>query len=320
MSSVQRELNPFICVLNLLGLVPHPAIGIADKVPKRFLRIYFFVIFCLSQCFSCFVFVYSSLHPEDFALRVYNNTGNIYLRVELAFTCILISWIYIYFRAMQSHCLKLLEFIVQHQSATAEDDQGPVYCCKLSRLFLLYVLLSVTSGINFFYALKSSGLKLISFICCLIVYTTIFVLCAFVVMLFACFCRILEAYMKAINNSLCTATIRTDNAFKQLMSRRQLLLQVCATHMSQHYGCLLLAVIAYMIVATVTGPFYLITVIFEFKHQRLYEILRSNFVATYWSLPWYIVFTVLMRSSHNMVQEVNGRVFLLFKSLKSCIL
>lgn len=304
------DLKPFLWTIKIMGLssfhyrnvkgVKRLCISRRDKIRST-------VALCISQVCCWSVLLYWLYHTNDFNLKIYNKTGNIYLNINIIFSGLLLSGIYIYFYVSQECYLKVIELV---QNCRDSYLHQPCQGLTLRKIYFLYVFLSTTGALNYCVAFAYSELQLGAFISYLVMLPLSFAICGIIIMMHICITKILSSCLKIINNEMCeivktNVLCQNRKRLIDLLKERKSILDICEYELSYKIGLILLPIVAYAMFYIPSGPFYLITVVFERKIEVKVNASIHYIINFYWELPMLVAF-VMMMTSNDIQNEVNG--------------
>ncbi|XP_065358703.1 gustatory and pheromone receptor 39a [Calliphora vicina] len=155
----------------------------------------------------------------------------------------------------------------------------------------------------------NSELKNGALISYLIMLPMSFTICGIIVMMHICVTKILGTCLKLINNEMCkimqTNRLReSKKRLHDLIMKRNNILNICQYELSYKFGLVLLPIVAYAMFYIPSGPFFLISVVFETKFANVAVMIIPYIITLLWDVPMLVIFVMTM-TSNNIQNEAN---------------
>lgn len=308
------DLKPFLWTLNLYGLFNCDFVDSYDEDGyfRRTLhnRVHSVAVLLLVQALCAFLFLYWLLFRKQFDIDAYNSTGNIYLNINYAFGCVLVSVIYFYFFTGQLCFMQTLDTVLRYQE---EFSQYRCSNWNLRHWFWIYVFLATTEILNNYRAFESTNVATLANICFQLMSNLVFLLCGIIILLYVAVIKIIKSCLRHVNKEIHRLLLGKKSKgknrnLKEWMASRKKLLDFCQNELSERFGIILLVILAFMVFSAPSGPFYFISVTLKLGFEYNWAFACNAIMVFYWSVPWVIVFIAVM--SCTVEEQVNNHKYL----------
>lgn len=313
------DLKPFVWTLNVLGLLSSSCNETHGATTHSKIRSVIVLIVAQVTCGS--LLIYWVFYGEQFNIKSYNSTGNIYLKLNYVFGCVLVSTIYLHFFACHLFYEKMIDCIIEYQE---ECLQCRCRGWNLRNWYFLYVFLVVSEVWNNYKAFEYTQLEMGAWTCYQVLCNLVYIICGIVIMLFVAMRKILNCYLHHLNNEfkeiLTGSKAKTKcSHLRRLMVKRKGILDFCRNELSDRFGLVLLLIVAFIVFSGPSGPFYFVSVTTKQKFASTSALVTNFIVTLYWNVPWLVLIITVMASSvdeqvrqkllYNFKQHGNQRLY-----------
>lgn len=286
-TSHERETNKFV-------------ISKTDEIRAKIMLIF-------TQLLSLIIFNITFNITELFYLQEYNKVGNIYLIINIYFSCFVISFISAYCYARRRKHTQLLQRLLRLNAKCRQSKRSVEY----KRLYFLYLSLSVCCVVTYIAGFR--GTYIVAYVSYVISFTLSFILCGILMIFFICIQILLDAFLKYYND--CLVDCQQDyTKIKQILWERNEMLRLCENDINPTYGIVMVVIASYVLFILPSGPFFLITVVFE-KEPNILAFIVMSLTSVLWSLPWIVLF-ILVNTCRKSTVEV---CIIILKGFRYCV-
>ncbi|XP_020806497.1 gustatory and pheromone receptor 39a-like [Drosophila serrata] len=265
--------------------------------------------------FSCSLIIYSCWYPEHFIMGKHNNTGNCYALINFRSCALTTLLVYIQLYARRCRFAKLLQSMMNLNQICINDNG----ISSFGFPYILHLVLFVICMLNYAHGYWVAGVSWITIPIYLLQYGFSYLILGQLVVLFACFQRILLStlrhYNRTLLNNLKLGGMESGKLYENFRDYNQLL-WLSHEEINQCFGLLLLPITGFALLITPSGPFFLVSTIFEGRFRQAWRFVFMSLTASFWSVPW-VTLLVLMMGTTNVQQEVSNRTIGSFESALS---
>ncbi|KAH8412945.1 hypothetical protein KR009_006918 [Drosophila setifemur] len=260
---------------------------------------------------TCSLVTYSFYYPYHFTMGKHNSTGNCYALVNIR-TCSLVTLIvYIQLYIRRFRFAKLLQSMLRFNQSVSGCNK------PLRNLWFPYVLhltLFLTCMLNYAHGYWVAGVRLETIPVYLFQYGFAYLILGQLVVLFVGIQHIIKSTLMNYNRIL-MADLNSYNMYcefyKNICDYKELL-WVCQADINYCFGQLLLSITGFILLITPSGPFFLISTIFDGRFRVFWRFTFMCLTAIYWSLPW-VTLLVLSMETTDVQREANKTAKMLAK-------
>jgi len=255
---------------------------------------------------TCSLIVYSTYFPSHFIMGKHNSTGNCYALINIRSCSIVTMLIYTQLYIQRFRFVALLQSILRfNQISGSHREEGRFAFYYYTHLSLLIICM-----LNYAYGYWTAGVRLTTIPIYLLQYGFSYLFLGQVVVLFACIQQILLSILKYYNQVVLKniKSSKESREFYYNFCKYNQVIWLSYTEINHCFGLLLLLVTGLILLITPSGPFYLVSTIFEGRFRQNWQFSLMSFTAILWSLPW-IVLLVLAMGRNDVQKEVGKFVY-----------
>ncbi|KMY91338.1 uncharacterized protein Dsimw501_GD28406 [Drosophila simulans] len=255
---------------------------------------------------TCSLIIYSTYYPSHFIMGKHNSTGNCYALINIRSCSVVTMLIYIQLYIQRFRFVTLLQSILRFNQISGSHRKEETFAIY----YYTHLSLLIICMVNYAYGYWTAGVRLTTIPIYLLQYGFSYLFLGQVVVLFACIQQILLSILKYYNQVVLIN-------FKSCEESRELYYNFCKYNqviwlsyieINHCFGLLLLLVTGLILLITPSGPFYLVSTIFEGRFRQNWQFTLMSLTAILWSLPW-IVLLVFSMGRNDVQKEVGKCVY-----------
>ncbi|XP_026843092.1 gustatory and pheromone receptor 39a-like [Drosophila persimilis] len=243
---------------------------------------------------------YCTYMPQHFFMVNYNATGNCYSLINIRTCNVTTALIYTMLYVRRCRYARLLETMLRLNRAFRDPQSSSLYGIHLT----LFVLCMINYGHGYWRAqVRPTSIPIYLF-----QYGFSYMLMGQLVVLFVSFQRILLSSLRCYNRKLLGSRqlSRECREFYEDFRDYNQIIRLCHEDIHDCFGLLLLPITGYVLVTTPSGPFYLISTLFEGLFRTPWRFAFMFLTCVFWSMPW-VTLLVLAMGTTNVQREVSRR-------------
>ncbi|XP_050741451.1 gustatory and pheromone receptor 39a isoform X2 [Drosophila biarmipes] len=261
-------------------------------------------------CLSCSVIFYSSYYPQHFAMGKHNSTGNCYALINFRCCSMATLLIYIQLYVRRYRFASLLESMLGfNQISGSRPGAG-----KAGLPYALHLSLFALCMMNYAHGYWAAGVRWTTIPVYLFQYGFSYLILGQVIVLFVGFQRVLLSTLKHYNQLIVNnlKSCKKSRGFYKNFRNYNEVIRLCYVEINYCFGLLLLPITGLILLITPSGPFYLISTIFEGRFRQNWRFAFMSLTAAFWSLPW-VILLVLAMGINDVQKEANKTAKILAK-------
>ncbi|XP_037708058.1 gustatory and pheromone receptor 39a-like [Drosophila subpulchrella] len=257
-------------------------------------------------CISCCLIIYSYYFPHHFFLGNHNSTGNCYALINIRSSALVTLLVYIQLYMQRYRFANLLKSMLQFNKISGSHTEARTFGFP----YKLHLSLFVFCMLNFAHGYWEAGVRGSTIPIFLIQYGFSYLILGQVIVLFVGFQRILISTLKHHNKLLVEnfKSCKKCGGFYGIFRNYSEVVWLCYVEINHCFGLLLLPITGFVLLITPSGPFYLVSTIFEGRYQQNWRFAFMSLTAALWSLPW-VVLLVLAMGINDVQKECYRSVF-----------
>ncbi|XP_016968976.2 gustatory and pheromone receptor 39a-like [Drosophila rhopaloa] len=241
---------------------------------------------------TCSFLSYSWYYPNHFVMGRHNSTGNCYALINIRCCSIFTLLVYIQLYVRRCRFANLLQSMLRFNQITGCRSGA----LKFASPYFLHLSLFAICMLNYTYGYFAAGVRVTTIPIYLLQYGFSYLILGQVVVLFACFQQILLSILRHYNQVLlenvklgkeCAGLYENLRKYNQVMWLSHVEVNYC-------FGLLLLPITGFILLITPSGPFYLVSTIFEGRFRQNWKFAFMSLTAVIWSLPWVVLLVFAM--------------------------
>ncbi|XP_017064342.2 gustatory and pheromone receptor 39a-like [Drosophila eugracilis] len=252
---------------------------------------------------TCSFVIYSFFYPNHFVMGKHNSTGNCYGLINFRSCSMVTTLTYIHLYVRRCRFANLLRSMLRFHR---------IFGCRGGVItfgfpFILHLSLLVLCMLNYAHGYWAAGVRLTTIPIYLLQYGFSYLVLGQVVVLFVFFQQILISVLKH-NNELLLQNIKPckdRHEVYQNFCKYNHVMWLCYVDINNCFGLLLLPLTGFILLITPSGPFFLVSTIFEGRFQHNWRFAFMSFTAIFWSLPW-VALLVLTMGVNDVQKEVSN--------------
>lgn len=255
---------------------------------------------------SCSLVAYTLYYPEHFVLGKHNSTGNCYALVNIRSCALATLLAYIQLYARRCRFARLLQAMLRLNQICRNGSGGD---SSFASPYILHLALFAICMLNYAHGYWVAGVYWATIPVYLLQYGFSYLILGQLVVLFACFQRILLSTLRHYNEMLLD-NLRSGatecRKFQGNLRDYNQLLWLSHYEINHCFGLLLLPITGFILLITPSGPFFLVSTIFEgrFRLASTWRFVFMSITAVFWGLPW-VALLVLAMGTTNVQREVS---------------
>ncbi|XP_017012659.2 gustatory and pheromone receptor 39a-like [Drosophila takahashii] len=243
-------------------------------------------------CICCSLIIYSSYFPSHFIMGKHNSTGNCYALINIRCCSMVTMLAYIQLYVQRCRFANLLQSMLQLNRISGSRTGAVAFGFP----YILHLSLFVICMLNYGHGYWAAGVRLTTIPIYLIQYGLSYLILGQVVVLFVCLQRILFSILKHYNQKLLEhfKSRKECQGFNLHFRNYAEVMWLSHVEINSCFGLLLVPLTGLILLLTPSGPFYLISTIFEGRFRQNWRFVFMSLTAAFWSLPWVALLVLAM--------------------------
>ncbi|XP_039501128.1 gustatory and pheromone receptor 39a-like [Drosophila santomea] len=255
---------------------------------------------------TCSLIIYSTYYPSHFIMGKHNSTGNCYALINIRSCSVVTMLIYIQLYTQRFRFVTLLQSMLQFNNISGSHRKEGTFAFY----YFTHLSLFIICMLNYAHGYWTAGVRLTTIPIYLLQYGFSYLILGQVVVLFVCIQRILLSILKYYNQVLLinVESCKQSREFYDNFCKHNHVMWLNYIEINHCFGLLLLPVTGFILLITPSGPFYLVSTIFEGRFLQNWRFAFMSLTAILWSLPW-IILLVLAMGRNDVQKEVSKVVY-----------
>ncbi|KQS61791.1 gustatory and pheromone receptor 39a isoform X2 [Drosophila erecta] len=259
---------------------------------------------------TCSLIIYSTYYPSHFIMGKHNSTGNCYALINIRSSSVVTLLIYIQLYIQRFRFVTLLQSVLRFNQISGSHREEE----RFAFYYFTHLSLLIICMLNYAHGYWTAGVRLTTIPIYLLQYGFSYLILGQVVVLFVCIQQILLSILKYYNQVLLinVKSCTESREFYDNFCKYNNVMRLSYIEINHCFGLLLLPVTGLILLITPSGPFYLVSTIFEGRFLQNWRFIFMSLTAILWSLPW-IVLLVLAMGRNDVQKEANKTAKILTK-------
>ncbi|XP_041448330.1 gustatory and pheromone receptor 39a-like [Drosophila obscura] len=248
------------------------------------------------------IHTYCVCMPEHFFMLNYNATGNCYALINSRTCNVTTILIYTMLYVRRCRYARLLETMLRLNRVSRDHHSSS----KFGLLYGIHLTLFVLCMINYCHGYWRAQLPTTIIPINLFQYGFSYMLMGQLVVLFVCFQRIIHSNLRCFHRKLLASRQLSSECREFYADFRDYnqIIWLCQGDINDCFGLLVLPITGYVLLTTPSGPFYLISTLFEGRFPKPWRFALMLLTSAFWSVPW-VALLVLTMGITNVQREVS---------------
>ncbi|XP_017116865.1 gustatory and pheromone receptor 39a-like [Drosophila elegans] len=252
---------------------------------------------------TCSLLSYSLYYPHHFVMGKHNSTGNCYALINVRCCAIFTLLVYIHLYVRRYRFASLLQSMLRFNQI-AGSRSGSL---RFAISYYLHLSLFVFCMLNYGHGYWAAAVRWTTMPIYLLQYGFSYLILGQVVVLFAGIQQILLSILKHYNELLLEniKSCKECQRFNEIFRKYNQVMWLSYVEINYSFGLLLLPITGLILLLTPSGPFYLVSTIFEGRFRQTWRFAFMSLTALLWSVPW-VALLVLAMGTNDVQKEVSS--------------